>query len=273
MDLNVSGIYKITSESQGKCYIGSSIHIRNRWATHRCQLKGNKHGNRYLQNVYNKHGMDDLTFEVIMTCEPEQLLVFEEQQIQAHNSFHEGLNMVETPTANMLGFKHSKETLAKMSKARLALGRVPSRSSKLTEAQVNQIRQKFFDGQRVSALAEEYGIHRKTIRECVYLTSYKDFPCKIEGYTEMLKTLAIARENGQRLRSRGWKQSPEHKEKLRKVNSGPNLKLRKLTNDQVREIRAMSAAGSTYREIAEIYPVNQMSISKIVRRITYGEVE
>lgn len=270
MGHNISGIYKITSKSQGKCYIGSSIHIRKRWASHRCCLKNNNHNNQYLQNIYNKYGMDDLIFEVVMTCEPEELLVYEEEQIRAHNSYHEGLNLLETPTKNTLGYKHNEETKVLMSKLAQERGR---NYGKLTEAQVHQIRQKFFDGQRVSALAKEYGIHRKTMRECLYLRTYQDIPCNIEGYSEMLKTLQIARENGERPRSRGWRQSQEHIEKMRKINSKPNKKNRKLSDEQVREIRKMSANGSTYKEIAELFPVNQMSISKIVRRITYAEVK
>ena len=248
MDLNVSGIYKITSKSQGKCYIGSSINIDVRWKSHKRELRGNYHGNKYLQNIYNKYGIEDLVFEVVMVCEPEELLIFEEQQIQTHNSFHEGLNLVEMPTRNF-------------------------NNGKLTEIQVNEVRQKFFDGERITTLAKQYDIHRKTMRECIYLKTYQHIPCNIEGYNEMLKTLQIARENGGRPRSRGWKQSQEHIEKMRKINSKPKKTIRKLTDEQVREIRKMSANGSTYKEIAELFPVNQMSISKIVRRITYAEVK
>jgi hypothetical protein len=70
-----------------------------------------------------------------------------------------------------------------MSRVRKKLGRV---SGSLTIEQVKQMRQQFFDGARVSDLSNLYGLHRKTIRECIYLKTYQDVPCEISGYTEML---------------------------------------------------------------------------------------
>jgi len=270
MSLNKSGIYKIISKSQGKCYIGSSISINKRWNTHICYLRKGNHPNKYLQNVYNKYGEDDLVFEVVLFCEPEHLLVTEEEQIKKHDSYKNGFNLISKPVLGFRGCEHSDNSKRQMSIAAKKRGRT---NGLLTEEQIVEIRQKFFDGEKTSSLAKEYKIHVESIRNCVYLRTYLDVPCEIEGYNEMIKTLLIARENGGRPRSRGWKQSQEHIEKMRKINSKPNKKNRKLSDEQVREIRKMSANGSTYKEIAELFPVNQMSISKIVRRITYAEVK
>jgi len=53
----------------------------------------------------------------------------------------------------------------------------------------------------------------------------------------------------------------------------PNMLQRKLTNDDVRAIRASFAAGElSQREIGERYAVPQATISKIVRRLSYVDV-
>jgi hypothetical protein len=54
--MNISGIYKIQSIiNPERVYIGSAISIRNRWCTHKSELKGNKHHSPKLQNHYNKY--------------------------------------------------------------------------------------------------------------------------------------------------------------------------------------------------------------------------
>lgn len=47
----------------------------------------------------------------------------------------------------------------------------------------------------------------------------------------------------------------------------------KLTDDQVREIRRAFARGdASQRQLARVYGVNQMAVSRLVRRETYGHV-
>ena len=60
-----SGIYIIKNTINGKFYIGSAVNIKTRWSQHRHQLKHNKHGNRYLQRSWNKHGTENFVFEVL----------------------------------------------------------------------------------------------------------------------------------------------------------------------------------------------------------------
>lgn len=64
----ICGVYKITSPS-GKFYIGSSVDIHNRWWGHKSDLINNKHHSPPLQNAANKHGVDNLIFEVIEVCD------------------------------------------------------------------------------------------------------------------------------------------------------------------------------------------------------------
>ena len=53
--MSICGIYKITNKINNKKYIGQSIHVKERIAEHKNQLKNNTHHNQYLQNAYNKY--------------------------------------------------------------------------------------------------------------------------------------------------------------------------------------------------------------------------
>ena len=64
----VCGIYKISCDKVSVVYIGQSIDIYTRWKQHKTQLKHNRHTNSYLQNIYNKYGVDTFNYEVLEVC-------------------------------------------------------------------------------------------------------------------------------------------------------------------------------------------------------------
>ncbi len=73
--MKLSGIYQIQSKIKPeRCYIGSAIHISNRWTKHLSELRLNRHHSRKLQLHYNKYGESDLQFSVLLGCEKEDLL-------------------------------------------------------------------------------------------------------------------------------------------------------------------------------------------------------
>lgn len=62
----MTGIYKITNLVDNKFYIGSSKKdIKQRWNRHKWELKNNRHGNKKLQNAYNKYGLGSFKFEIL----------------------------------------------------------------------------------------------------------------------------------------------------------------------------------------------------------------
>ena len=124
------GIYKITNTVTGKFYIGSAVNIKRRWAEHRSQLGANKHGNRHLQNSWNKHGEDSFTFEVLECCEKERLI--EREQFYIDNE-KPAYNI--SPTAgNTLGVKRTDETKRKISEAKKGKVRSDETKRKMSEA-------------------------------------------------------------------------------------------------------------------------------------------
>lgn len=76
------GIYKIQSISQPeKFYIGSSIDIFARWYSHKLGLKRNKHHSVKLQEHYNKYGLDDLIFTILIECDKRLIAVTEQSYL------------------------------------------------------------------------------------------------------------------------------------------------------------------------------------------------
>ena len=74
----ISGIYKITCESNGKSYIGSSKNVNSRMRGHARALEKKKHTNSYLQSAWDKYGPELFKFELIERCCESDLLVRED---------------------------------------------------------------------------------------------------------------------------------------------------------------------------------------------------
>lgn len=88
-----SGIYKITINSY-YIYIGQSVDIEKRWRQHLSKLKQNKHCNKKLQNIYNKHP-NNIEFEILEECDESELDNKEIYWIDCYKSYNtkHGLNM------------------------------------------------------------------------------------------------------------------------------------------------------------------------------------
>jgi len=63
--LSTSGIYQIRSIINGKLYVGSANHFKDRKWDHLKRLKNKNHGSYLLQRHYDVHGENNLIFEII----------------------------------------------------------------------------------------------------------------------------------------------------------------------------------------------------------------
>ncbi|MCK9471763.1 MAG: hypothetical protein M0Q88_08435 [Bacilli bacterium] len=59
------GVYGIAVNGKIK-YVGSSLDMFKRKSNHLANLRGNKHNNNELQELYNEHGEDAFTFTILM---------------------------------------------------------------------------------------------------------------------------------------------------------------------------------------------------------------
>lgn len=129
-----SGIYKIVSKYNGKIYVGQSVNVRQRWSHHRHQLRNSKHCNSILQRTFNKHGEDNLVFEVIEYCSTEVLLERELFWVKELNALDpiKGFN-IQPALSSPLGYKHTDEARQNMSKAALERYKQPKQKERQTE--------------------------------------------------------------------------------------------------------------------------------------------
>lgn len=78
------GIYKITNNINGKCYIGKSVNIEKRFYEH----KYTNRTNIYLNSAMKKYGIDNFSFDVIELCEKKILSEREIYWINYYNSIY-----------------------------------------------------------------------------------------------------------------------------------------------------------------------------------------
>ena len=76
-----SGIYTIINTITGRQYIGSTKHLEKRRYEHFLSLKHNIHGNRYLQNSFNKYGMQKFDFRILERLDIDGLIPQEQYWI------------------------------------------------------------------------------------------------------------------------------------------------------------------------------------------------
>ena len=88
----MTGIYKITCLANNKSYIGQSVSIKRRWATHQRELAAGTHYNVYLQRAYNKYGKDNFTYEILELCSKDKLNEREQFYVKIFDTFENGYN-------------------------------------------------------------------------------------------------------------------------------------------------------------------------------------
>lgn len=114
-----SGIYKIENLVNGKVYIGQSKNVQKRIWEHRYQLKKGIHDNIYLQNSFNKYGIENFDFSVIELCPVEELNSKEMYYVSLYNSHDRlyGYNIQKPSEENT--YELAEETKEKLRKINL----------------------------------------------------------------------------------------------------------------------------------------------------------
>lgn len=114
----MSGIYKITNIINNKLYVGStSSNFNKRWNCHKSTLRRNLHGNKYLQNSWNKYGEQSFDFEIIENINTPSREILIEKEIFYKNLLNAQYNIapIDRPFGSInLGRKHKPETIEKM---------------------------------------------------------------------------------------------------------------------------------------------------------------
>lgn len=88
------GVYRLLNVLNGKSYVGSSVCLEKRKATHFLLLKQGKSSSPKLQNAYNAYGAASFVFEVLEECEESELQDCELKWIDTFDCVEVGYNCV-----------------------------------------------------------------------------------------------------------------------------------------------------------------------------------
>lgn len=77
------GIYRIVNNGTGQSYYGSAINLRRRKIKHFTGLRNRSHHNLRLQRAWDKYGEESFSFEVLMLCDANNLLMYEQRFLDA----------------------------------------------------------------------------------------------------------------------------------------------------------------------------------------------
>lgn len=105
--MDMIGIYKITNLTNGKSYIGQSVHIERRWTEH-CLPSAKS----LIAKAIQKYGKEQFSFQVIEECLQEQLDEKEEYYISYYNTVvPNGYNIMDWVDGHAIYFNIDKEVL------------------------------------------------------------------------------------------------------------------------------------------------------------------
>lgn len=265
-----SGVYAITS-GDGRRYIGSAVDLKKRWREHWRGLEEGRHHSRFMQRAWRKRGRRDFQFTVILLCDRENLLEYEQACLDAFKPEYNTVSVAgsqlgyrhthetrrklsesrrRNPSSWMKGKKHSPESLEKMSAGRKGKGgglRSPEWREAIGRAHKGRV---ISQGQRAK------------ISET--LKGHKQSPEQIAKRVEKLRgrKMPAGFAEAAALRMRGVKLPPTHCESIGKSKA-------KLTDDQVRRIRVLRAEGFSRKDLAIQFDIDAASITHIVNLRSY----
>lgn len=91
----MTGIYCITNKINGKCYVGQSLNIEQRWKAHRSRPFNTKSSqyNSILYKAIRKYGINNFIFSILEECNQEELNAREIFWINKLDSYNNGYNL------------------------------------------------------------------------------------------------------------------------------------------------------------------------------------
>lgn len=257
-----TGIYQIVNLINGKRYIGSAVNFEQREISHFNTLIMQIHKNKYLQRAYNKYGKENFKFELILYCDKENLIFYEQRAIDAYD-FKKLYNISKTAGSN-LGMKFTEEHKRKIGNANR--GKKHSEESIRKSSQANKGRtmstehkeklSKLFTGKKRNP---EIGI-----KISIALTGKK-------LSVEHIKNMSIARKGIPT-------HTEEHKKKMSELNKGKKLTQEHknkigiansilFSDNQIEEIKELRKQGLSYKNISKKFNCSKSVISKALKTI------
>lgn len=124
LNKSIAGIYKITNTKTNKIYIGESVNVITRLATHFSDLDRDKHINLEMQHDFDLYGNKSFEYELIekTTREKSVLRALEEKYIARYTN--EGKTLYNGGNDGFLHVKERRDKIKNEQRAKRALHRV-----------------------------------------------------------------------------------------------------------------------------------------------------
>lgn len=135
-----AGVYLISNNVNGKCYVGSTVHLDQRRREHFSRLANNKHINAHLQNAYNKYGREAFDFEILETVDIDDNIkdkLLKREQFWIDNLKPE-YNVLLVAGSN-LGYHHTEETKKKISESTTGVKKSDEHAKHIREGQSGRV--------------------------------------------------------------------------------------------------------------------------------------
>ena len=111
--MKTCGIYGVQCSVNNKWYVGGSIAIERRWATHKRDLISRKHTGTKLLRAWCKHGPDSWKWLVLEKCDPAVLVVREQYWIDRLDAYKNGYNSLPYVKQGTRGRTRTPEEISK----------------------------------------------------------------------------------------------------------------------------------------------------------------
>jgi group I intron endonuclease len=120
--MKTCGVYGIRKVATNKFYVGGSVDIKRRWATHKKELTSKVHAGTKLLRAWNKYGADSWEWVVLEECSAALLLQREQYWIDKLDAYKTGYNSLPFAGQGTRGRKQSVEEIARRVATRHARG-------------------------------------------------------------------------------------------------------------------------------------------------------
>lgn len=135
--IRTSGVYIITNLVTNKVYIGSSKEVEDRLCRHKVALLKGTHHSIKLQRSYNKHGLNNFTFNLLLVCSLHDLLLYEQLCLDAYDAVDGGYNVCKV-AGSPLGTKHTEKAIANMRAAQLGRKHTEETRRKISQSNMGK---------------------------------------------------------------------------------------------------------------------------------------
>ena len=159
-----NGVYQVRNLKNSKRYIGSAASsggFKDRCKDNQKFLKANKHHSPILQNAWIKYSGEAFVFEILLCCDPEDCLMYEQIAFDCYKPEYNICKIA----GSCLGVKRSQATRNRIRDINVGLHQGEDNiSSKIYESTVLSILDDMKSGMRSPSISQKYNLSRTQIK-------------------------------------------------------------------------------------------------------------